>query len=175
MKKFLIIALLIVGFIFSNELPSNISDKTWSISAGLGTNRNFYFLGISKDLRINNNFSCFITTGIPVPSASGASGSTFFGTGMSFQNNYNNKGFNIAFNYGLQLINDNKYHIIWHAVANYQWQIGKQLFLSSGLMGGVHYNSGGKECYDGDCHLITEKVGYALPTISLDYRFQLLK
>ena len=58
-------------------------------------------------LRINNNFSCFITTGIPIPSAFGAGGENFLGTGVSFQNNYNNKGFNIAFNYGLQLINDN--------------------------------------------------------------------
>ena len=174
MKKLLFIVLLIIGLAFSNELPSNISDKTWSISAGLGTNRSFTFLGISKDLRISNNFSCFMATGIPVPSVIGAVGRITIQTGLSFQNNYNNKGFNIALNYGLQLINDRKYHI-WHAVANYQWQIGKQLFLSSVLMGGVHYNSGGKECYYGDCILTTEKVGYSLPTISLDYRFQLFK
>ena len=62
MKNLLLIALHIVGCVFSNELPTNISDKTWSISAGLGTNRNFYILGISKDLRINNNFSCFINS-----------------------------------------------------------------------------------------------------------------
>ena len=117
-----------------------------------------------------NNFSCFITTGIPVPSAFGTGGENFFGTGMSFQNNYNNKGFNIAFNYGLQLINNKKYPI-WHAVINYQWKFGKQFFLSSGLMGGVHYNPGGKECNWGNCILTTEKVGYSLPTISLDYRF----
>jgi hypothetical protein len=174
MKKLLLLVLLVIEVLSCNELPLKVSDKTWSISAGLGTNRNFYFLGISKDLRINNNFSCFITTGIPVPSAFGAGGRNFFGTGMSFQNNYNNKGFNIAFNYGLQLINNRKYHI-WHTVINYQWKIGKQLFLSSGLMGGVHYNPGGKECYFGNCILTTEKVGYSLPTISLDYRFQLFK
>ena len=169
MKKILFITILIIGVVFSNELPSNMSDKTWSISAGLGTNRNFYILGISKDLRINNNFSCFITTGIPIPSGLGASGSTFFGTGLSFQNNYNNKGFNIAFNYGLQLVNDNKYHI-WHAVANYQWKIGKQLFLSSGLMAGWYYTEGVILSY-GNPIQKSEKSGYALPTISLDYRF----
>ena len=164
MKKLLLIALLIVGFVFSNELPSNISDKTWSISAGLGTNKSFSFLGLSKDFRINNNFSCFITTGI---------GYSIIGTGLSFQNNYNNNGFNIALNYGLQLIDeleDSKYYI-WYAVANYQWKIGKQLFLSSGLMAGIHYNYGGEECYDGNCFKTSEKSGYALPTISLDYRF----
>ena len=129
MIRRLIILLLIVGCVFSNEIPSNISDKTWSISAGLGTNRSFAFLGLSKDFRINNNFSYFITTGI---------GYSIIGAGLSFQNNYNNKGFNIALNYGVQLISDNKYHI-WHAVANYQWKIGKQIFLSSGLMGGWYW------------------------------------
>ena len=39
-KKPLLIALLIVGLVFPNELPSKISDNTWSISAGLGTNEN---------------------------------------------------------------------------------------------------------------------------------------
>ena len=164
MKKLLLIALFIVGFVFSNELPSNISDKTWSISAGLGTNRSFAFLSLSKDFRINNNFACFVTTGI---------GYSIIGTGLSFQNNYNNKGFNIALNYGLQLIGeleDSKYYI-WYAVANYQWKIGKQIFLSSGLMGGWYYTEGGKECYYGNCILNIEKIRYALPTMSLDYRF----
>ena len=169
MKK--ILTLLIIGVVFSNELQSSISDKTWSISAGLGTNKSFSLLGLSKDFRINNNFSCFITTGI---------GKSIIGTGLSFQNNYNNNGFNIALNYGLQLIEGDYYHhittedrqhYIWHAVANYQWKIGKQLFLSSGLMAGIHYNYGGEECYDGNCFKTSEKSGYALPTISFDYRF----
>ena len=169
MKKLL--TLIIIGVIFSNELPSNISDKTWSISAGLGTNSSFSLLGLSKDFRINNNISCFITTGI---------GYSIIGTGFSFQNNFNNNGFNIALNYGLQLISGDYYdhittedrqHYIWHSVANYQWKIGKQLFLSSGLMAGIHYNYGGEECYDGNCFKTSEKSGYALPTISLDYRF----
>ena len=172
MKKLLLLVLLVIEVSSGNELPLKISDKTWSISTGLGTNRNFYFLGISKDLRINNNFSCFITTGIPIPSAFGAGGENFFGTGMSFQNNYNNKGFNIALNYGLQLIGeleDSKYYI-WYAVANYQWKIGKQLFLSSGLMAGWYYTEGVILSY-GNPIQKSEKSGYALPTISLDYRF----
>ena len=170
MKKLLFIALLIVGFVFSNELPSNISDKTWSISAGLGTNRSFSFLGLSKDFRINNIFSYFITAGI---------GYSIIGTGLSFQNNYNNNGFNIALNYGLQLIEGDYYnhlttedrqHYIWHAVANYQWKIGKQLFLSSGLMAGWYYTDGVILSY-GNPIQKSEKSGYSLPTISLDYRF----
>ena len=164
MKKLLFIVLLIIGLAFSNELPSNISDKTWSISVGLGTNRSFSFLGLSKDFRINNIFSYFITTGI---------GYSIIGTGLSFQNNYNNNGFNIALNYGLQLIDeleDSKYYI-WYAVANYQWKIGKQIFLSSGLMGGLYHTEGGTECSAGNCISNLEKVGYFLPTISLDYRF----
>ena len=69
------------GGVVCNEFSSNISDKTWSISTGLGTNRNFYLLGISKDFKINNNFSYFLATGI---------GYSIIGTCLSFQNNYNN-------------------------------------------------------------------------------------
>ena len=71
----------------------DIPNKTWSIAGGLGTNRNFALMGISKDFRINDNFSYFITTGI---------GYSIIGSGFSFQNSYNNNGFNIAINYGLQ-------------------------------------------------------------------------
>ena len=67
-------------------------------------------------------------------------------------------------------IEDSKYYI-WHVVVNYQWNIGKQLFLSSGLMAGIHYNYGGEECHYGNCFKTSEKSGYILPTISLDYRF----
>ena len=173
MKKSLLhifFVLLFIGVLICNEFSSNISDKTWSISAGLGTNRSFSFLGLSKDFRINNNFSCFISTGI---------GKTIIGTGLSFQNNYNNNGFNIALNYGLQLISGDYYdhittedrqHYIWHSVANYQWKIGKQIFLSTGIMVGWFYSENVAFSFGGAIQN-SEKTEYALPTISLDYRF----
>ena len=47
--------------IFRKELINktkryNLSDKTWSFAVGLGTNRNFSLLGISKDFKIGNEF-----------------------------------------------------------------------------------------------------------------------
>ena len=44
----------------------NLSDKTWSFAVGLGTNRNFSLLGISKDFKIGKQFSFFVTADIPV-------------------------------------------------------------------------------------------------------------
>ena len=163
MKKLLII-LFFSSWLSSNESSSNISDKTWSISIGLGTNKSFSFLCLSKDFKINNNFSYFVNTGY---------GYSIIGTGLSFQNNYNNKGFNIAINNGLQLIDElekSKY-FIWHATGNYQLKVGQNIFLSYGLMAGIHYNYGGEECYYGDCVKTSEKSAYILPTISIDYRF----
>ena len=46
----------------------------------------------------------------------------------------------------------------------------KTVFLSSGLMGGWYYTEE-KECYYGNYIINSEKTEYALPTISLDYRF----
>ena len=53
-----------------------VSDKTWSFAGGFGTNRSLSLLGISKDFRIGNNSSFFLTAGI---------GTTMPGLGFTYQ------------------------------------------------------------------------------------------
>ena len=68
-----------------------VSDKTWSFAGGFGTNRSLSLLGISKDFRIGNNFSFFLTAGI---------GTAMPGLGFAYQSDYNNNGFSFSLSFG---------------------------------------------------------------------------
>ena len=167
MIRRLIILLLIVGCVFAlDEL--NIKDKTWSAQIGLGTRRNLNIFEISKEININDKSSFYITSG-GILSA--------LGIGYSFSNNYNKDG--ICFSTGIgfaglyykspqDTTKDEDLPVLktFNASLLYQWRIGKQSFLSIGLMCGIFQVYFGKKQ--------TNKIftgEYILPVITYDYRF----
>ena len=109
-----------------------------------------WFTGISTDIKIGENASFFLTSGI---------GTALIGAGFSYQSNYNNNGVNLSTTCGFQNLSG-YYFLSGNMSANYQWRIGKQNFLSAGLEGGFIFLI---------IPLLTQP--YILPTISYDYRF----
>jgi len=161
--------------IFRKELINktkryNLSDKTWSFAVGLGTNRNFSLLGFSKDLRIGNQFSFFVTADIPVVIIFGEGewgyGYALAGIGFTYQKNYNGKGFKITNTLSFQMHDGAGGDWINHSSINYQWKIGPQSFISSGIMIGRYWEN---DYYDNQRHSHLEH--YVFPTISYDFRF----
>ena len=167
MIRRLTILLLIVGCVFSQD-DLNIKDKTWSAQIGLGTRRNLNILEISKEFNINDKSSFYITSG-GILSA--------LGVGYSFSNNYNNDG--ICFSTGIGFAGlyykspqdttkeeDLPVLKTFNTSLLYQWRIGKQSFLSVGLMSGIYQVYFGKKQTN---KIYTGK--YILPVITYDYRF----
>ena len=142
------------------ENYSDISDKTWSVAGGLGTNRSLTLIGISKDIKIGENASFFLTTGI---------GTALIGAGFAYQSNYNKNGVNLSATCGYQNLNGYNF-LSGNMSANYQWRIGKQSFLSAGLMGGFFFYKE-EVCDYGYCEDDTFTQPYIFPTISYDFRF----
>ena len=167
MIRRLIILLLIVGCVFAQD-ELNIRDKTWSAQFGFGTRRNVNLLEISKEFNINDKSSFYITSG---------GIATFLGVGYSFSNNYNKDG--ICFSTGIgfaglyykspqDTTKDEDLPVLktFNTSLLYQWRIGKQSFLSVGLMSGIFQVYFGKKQ--------TNKIftgEYILPVITYDYRF----
>ena len=160
--------------LLTKELVKDISNKTWSFAVGLGTNRSFSLLGISKDFRIGNHFSLFVSADIPIAIIN-ESGHALTGIGFTYQNNYNGKGFNITHTLGYQFYDGVDGDETYHGSINYQLKIGPQSFLSWGIMGGYYWNE--------DIYVYSSQNGisgmhheysiehYMLPTISYDFRF----
>ena len=147
-----------------------LEQKTWSFTFGLGTNRNFSLLGISKDFRLGNPFSFFVTADIPVFIIIGEDqwghGHALLGIGIIYQKNYNSKGFKITNTLSYQMYDGVGGDWINHSSINYQWKIGPQSFISSGIMIGRYWES---DYYDSKHHYRLEN--YVWPTISYDFRF----
>jgi len=140
----------------------NSSNKTRSVAVGFGTNRSLTLLGLSRDFRLGNHFSFFLTAGI---------GTALSGMGIAYQNNYNENGVNFSTTFGIYTDGDNPLGSL-NLSLNYQWKIGKQSFISAGIMGGSYeYNNLTYYCYDGYCEDIIHSQEYVFPTISYDYRF----
>ena len=167
MIRRLIILLLIVGCVFAQD-ELNIKDKTWSAQIGLGTRRNLNLLEISKEFNINDKSSFYITSGGIV---------TLLGVGYSFSNNYNKDGVCFSTGIGFSALNtkslqdttkDEDLPVLktFNTSLLYQWRIGKQSFLSVGLMSGIYQVYYGakrtNKIYTGE---------YILPVITYDYRF----
>ena len=66
--------------LITEDMPKGLTTKTRSLSVGLGSNRSLSFLGLSRDFRLGNHFSLFLTVGI---------GTALAGTGIAYQKNYN--------------------------------------------------------------------------------------
>ena len=158
--------------IFRKELINktkryNLSDKTWSFAVGFGTNRNFSLLGISKDFKIGDQFSFFVTADIPVVikfDDKWGDGHALAGIGFAYQNNYNGKGFNITNTFNYQMYDGTEGDVTYHSSINYQWKIGSHSFISGGIMMGKYWS------YDHFIHNYFLE-DYVSPTISYDYRF----
>ena len=116
--------------------------------AGFGTRRNFSVLEISKDFKISEDGSFYLTAGV---------GATLVGGGFSFSSDYNEKG--LIFSGSLGITTQGLPSI--NGSLLYQWRMGDQGFISSGLMLGVN------DIYvEGD-----GSHGYVLPVLCFDYRF----
>ena len=134
--------------------------KTWSFAGGIGTNRSASLLGISKDYRIGNNLSFFLTAGI---------GTAMPGVGFAYQSDYNNNGIIFSATTGLQHVSGFRHS--FNSALNYQWKLNNNLFISLGIMGGMNWDyyplcNNGSGCVDS-----FRKEQYILPTISFDFRF----
>ena len=129
------------------EKKSRIFDKNRSLAVGIGTNRSLSLVSISQDFKMTQNSSFFLTAGI---------GSAIIGTGVAYQNNYNNNGIQISTTFGLSTPS---IWISWHTTLNYQWYINDNSFISFGVMGGLDWDEN------------IESLPYISPTVSYDYRF----
>ena len=144
-----------------------VKDKTWSFAGGFGTNRSLSLLGISKDFRIGNNFSFFLTAGI---------GTAMPGLGFAYQSDYNNNGINFSATIGLQEYYKSNHTLdkarpSINSALNCQWKLNNNLFISLGIMGGMFWDRD-DVCYNGwSCESRIGTKQYILPTISFDFRF----
>ncbi|MBC8550708.1 MAG: hypothetical protein ISR95_02780 [Candidatus Marinimicrobia bacterium] len=129
------------------ETSIDIQNKTWSVQVGLGGPRSFSLASISKDVRIGNHGSIFITAGL---------GTALIGGGFAIQGKYNDKGINFSGVLGFD--GDGP---AMNSSLNYQWRIGNQAFLSAGIMGGFF------TVYDRRHY----QVPYVSPLLAFDYRF----
>ena len=146
--------------LLTKELVKDISNKTWSFAVGLGTNRGLSLLGISKDFKIGNNFSFFLTAGI---------GTAMPGLGFIYQSDYYNNGINFSATIGLQHLD--KARLSFNSALNYQWKLNNNLFISLGIMGGMFWDNYDVCNNGGGCVGSFRNVQYILPTISFDFRF----
>ena len=142
--------------------------NTTTFAIGFGTIRNFSLLGISKDFKIANKYSFFITADIPIVILSShqkfGDGHAFIGSGFAYQNNYNGKGFNITNTFNYQMYDGTEGDVTYHSSINYQWKFGSHSFLSTGIMNGKYWKK--RVRYD-EYHL----EHYTSLTTSYFYRF----
>ena len=133
----------------------NIKDKTWSVQAGFGTRRNWNLIEISKDFKISEDGSFYLTAGL---------GATLIGGGFSFSSDYNEKG--LIFSGSLGITTQGLPSI--NGSLLYQWRMGDQGFFSLGLMAGVYsiYDDAYAEAMDS-----RTAIPYVLPVICFDFRF----
>ena len=165
MKRLLFI--LIIGSLFSQD-ELNLKDKTWSAQIGFGTRRNINIFEISKDFKINDMSSFYLTVGGPLSS---------IGAGYSFSNNYNEDGLCFSASIGQSLMHydseqsdvekdDLPSLLTMNVSCLYQWRISNQGFLSVGLMAGIF------TLYFEDKQVDkTKDIRYILPVLTYDYRF----
>jgi len=140
----------------------NIKSNTRSLGIGFGNQKvGFALLGFSNDFKLTENLSVFLSAGIPS-----------VGFGFSHQSNYNNNGTHISATLGQFYVEETEEFITSiGAVASYQWRLGKQGFISAGLMLGILPNAISSCDYDGDCTYTINDYEYIFPMVSYDYRF----
>ena len=145
-----------------------VSDKTWSFAGGFGTNRSLSLLGISKDFRIGNNLSVFLSAGFPLVAV---------GLGFVHQSNYNNNGTNISatlrqvYAQASASAGRQQFFTSKGGVASYQWRLGKQGFISAGLMLGIHPDAISICDTNGLCTTDINYREYIFPMVAFDFRF----
>ena len=135
---------------------SDISQNTWSIGLGLGTNKSFNIVQLSKDIKLSKNFGLVIFTGFGV----------MFGLGITAQSDYNNNGIIFGWTGGIDIDERG-----WGSLSlAYQWRINKgNTFFSLGMTS-VAYET---KVYRYNYHSYdtTEYINGIMPVISFDYRF----
>jgi len=112
-----------------------LDENPYEIGVGFGTSVGPAFLNISKDLKISNNFSTFLTLGVSLP---------YVGIGIRYQQNYNLSGISAVFNVGPSWLSDrdgsNSPAFIFSLMYNYRFSnnnfavIGLSPFLTKYLV-----------------------------------------
>jgi len=126
------------------DARSDLSNDTWSIQCGLGTPRSLNLVGITKDFRVGEKGSFFLTGGLGV---------NLIGVGYSRQSKNNQNGSNLSGTLGYT-----GYSLSVSSTITRQWRIANRGFISAGLMLGAF------ESEEGNNSII-------FPTLSYDYRF----
>ena len=145
--------------------------KTTTFAIGFGTIRNFSLLSISRDFKIANKYSFFVTADIPLFlkfDDNWGDGHALAGIGFAYQNNYNDEGFNIINTLSYQMYDGTGGDWINHSSINYQWKIGSHSFISGGIMIGKYWQYDRGKYYGRKSYSLAH---YVLPTISYFYRF----
>tara|TARA_Y100001970_G_C13694510_1_gene584073 strand:- start:111 stop:581 length:471 start_codon:yes stop_codon:yes gene_type:complete len=155
--KYFILLLILFGLSLSEETESagsDIKDKTWSIGCGSVTNKTFNLIQFTKDFKISDNWSFFLSSGFP----------SVFGLGITGQSDYNNNG--LIFSWaaaGAWSAEEVGYGLTIESISlAYQWRILKSSnFISFGL------NSRSLTDAYGEDYTWTSPS----PVFSFDYRF----
>lgn len=126
------------------ELHSDLSMATWTTQLGIGTPRSLNLIGITKDFKMGEKGSLFITTGL---------GINLIGVGYARQKNYNGNGLVLSGTLG-----HNGGGPTLSAAITHQWRISNHGFFSAGLMAGSFTTD------EGDGSLV-------FPTLSFDLRY----
>jgi len=139
----------------NNMAEKDLSDKTWSISIGFGTNRNFDIIKLTKDFKLTDNLSFYPYLGLTMGG----------GIGFCYQTNYNETGFVSAISYGADTQGNGTGSF---SIAQQWKKKNKNRFFSLGL---VIWNFTGTVCSDDDECTLEENLTVPWLVLGYDWRF----
>jgi len=126
-------------------VEKDLSDKTWSFSVGISTNRNFNFFQLTKDFKLTDNISFYSYLGL----------GSIFGIGFCNQTNYNETGFISAISYGVGIGGYGNGSL---SIAKQWKKKNKNRFFSFGLV-----------LWNNTIEVLTEDLQYELVNITIPW------
>ncbi|NQV14842.1 hypothetical protein HQ531_05230 [bacterium] len=135
------------------ELRSDLSNATWAAQFGIGTPRSINLIGVTKDFKLGEKSSIFITAGL---------GINLIGVGYARYKNYNGNGLVFSGSIG-----HNGAGFSLNSSVTRQWRVSNHGFFSFGQMASSFKSD---EKGDGDEKEVSDG-SFLFPTISFDCRF----